>query len=124
MSQQVAKQQHTQKQRSLRNQVKGQELDAAVAFAVRAMFRFTHRAKEGKALWSDSHVVWLGRSTFLHWCLDDSEIDIPWIVAGSMKAPTNRTRLRERVEELVLEYFTESLSKLPRRSTGSWLPLP
>jgi hypothetical protein len=88
------------------------------------MFRFTHRAKEGKALWSDSHVVWLGRSTFLHWCLDDSEIDIPWIVAGSIKAPTNRVRLRERVEELVLEYFTTSLNNLPRRSTGSWLPLP
>ena len=48
MSQQVAKQ-HTQKQRSLRNHVKGQELEAAVAYAVRSMFRFTHRAKEGKA---------------------------------------------------------------------------
>ena len=43
---------------------------------------------------------------------------------ASSKAPTNRARLRERVEELVLEYFTNSLDKLPRRSTGSWLPLP
>ncbi len=123
MSQQVAKQ-HTQKQRSVRNHVKGLELDAAVSYAVRSMFRFTARAKEGKALWSESHVVWLGRSTFLHWCLDDSEIDIPWIVSGSSKAPTNRARLRERVEELAVEYFANCLSTMPRRSTGSWLPLP
>ena len=102
----------------------GVELETAILIAIRSLFKFTHRAADSKALWSDAQVVWLGRSTFLHWCLEDAEFDIPWIVARARNAPRDRNRLREIVHARVVDYFASQLDKLPRRQTGNWLPLP
>ena len=114
----------TRRQETVRESVQDLELEAAVLTAVRSMFRFSYRARGSSALWSDAHVVWLGRNTFMHWCLDDVEIDIPWIVAGTQGAPANNVELRKRVRDLAAKFFNSLLSDLSSRSTGSWLPLP
>ena len=118
------RQERTRRQESVREKVQDLELEAAVLNALRSMFRFTHRAKGSSALWSETHVVWLGRNTFMHWCLDDVEIDIPWIVSGTNGAPANQAELRKRVRDIAAEFFNRGLSDLTTRSTGSWLPLP
>jgi len=109
---------------SIRRRLKSQDFPSAVLMAVDALFQFTHRAVGARALWSDARVVWLGRSTFLHWCLEDAEFDVPWLVRGTTDAPRNVAELREVVRTQLTAYFAERLSKLPRRSTGNWLPLP
>ena len=114
----------TRKQRVIRQRVKEEAFDDAVQVAVKALFDFTHRASNAKALWSDAQTVWLGKQTFLHWCLDDAEVDVPWIVAGTRKAPRDREELRKAVQANLLDYYAKNLSSLPRRSTGNWLPLP
>ena len=112
------------RQRSLRRQASGIELQTAVTQTAEAIFGFTHRASNAKALWSDQWVVWLGRSTYLHWALNDMEINIPWIVAKATDAPRNSAELRKVVQAELASYFAERLSALPRKSTGNWLPLP
>ena len=114
----------SRKQRSIREAVNGEALEAAVPTAIASFFRFTHRTGDRKALWCDSLVVWLGRSTFLTWCLEDAEIDIPWVVANSVDAPNDKKELRTQVRLLARAYFESQLGGLPPRSTGSWLPLP
>ncbi len=114
----------TPRQVSIRRRLKGQDFQSAVLMAVDALFQFTHRAADARALWSDARVVWLGRSTFLHWCLEDAEFDVPWLVRGTTDAPRDVAELRELVGTQLTAYFAERLSKLPRRSTGNWLPLP
>ena len=114
----------TRRQKTLQQQLEEQDLGDAIGIAVRTLFRFTHRASEGKALWSDAHVVWLGRSTYLNWCLEDSEFDIPWVVAKSKGAPRDKVKLRETVSAQITELFASQLSQLPRKNTGNWLPLP
>ena len=114
----------TPRQVSIRRRLKGQDFQSAVLFAVHDLFQFTHRATDARALWSDARVVWLGRSTFLHWCLEDAEFDVPWLVRGTADAPRDVAELREQVRSQLTDYFAERLSKLPRRSTGNWLPLP
>ena len=104
----------TPRQLRLREQLEGKDFQAAIAFAVKNLFRFTHRASEGKALWSDFHVVWLGKSTFLTWCLEDSEFDIPFIVAKTRNAPRDKSKLREAVSSEVMVQFQAHLSELPR----------
>lgn len=111
-------------QRTLRRRASGIELQTAVSQTVEAVFAFTHRASNAKALWSDEWVVWLGRSTYLHWALNDVEINIPWIVAKATDAPRNSADLRKAVQAELTSYFAERLSALPRKSTGNWLPLP
>lgn len=114
----------TPRQIRLREQLEGRDFKGSVAFAVKNLFRFTHRASDSKALWSDFHVVWLGRSTFVTWCLEDSEFDIPFIVAKTRNAPRDKAKLREAVTTEVMAQFQEQLSALPRKKTGNWLPLP
>ncbi len=96
----------------------------AIRISVRTLFRFTHRASDARALWSDAHVVWLGKSTYQNWCMEDSEFDIPWVVSKSKGAPRDKTKLKEIVAEEVMQLFAAQLSKLPRKKTGNWLPLP
>jgi hypothetical protein len=114
----------TRRQKTLQTQLEGADLSEAISLAVRTLFRFTHRASDSKALWSDSHVVWLGRSTYLNWCLEDSEFDIPWVVAKAKGAPRDKAKLREAVAAQVTDLFVNQLAKLPRKQTGNWLPLP
>ena len=114
----------TRRQKTLQTQLEGADLSEAISLAVRTLFRFTHRASDSKALWSDSHVVWLGRSTYLNWCLEDSEFDIPWVVAKAKGAPRDKAKLRDAVAAQVTALFVNQLAKLPRKQTGNWLPLP
>ena len=114
----------TRRQKTLQSQLEGTDLSDAISLAVRTLFRFTHRASDSRALWSDAHVVWLGKSTYLNWCLEDSEFDIPWVVAKAKGAPRDKAKLREAVATQVTELFTNQLAALPRKKTGNWLPLP
>ena len=114
----------TSRQLTIRRHLEGRDVETAVRLAVRSLFQFTHRASNARALWSDSQVVWLGRTTFLQWCLEDQEFNVPWLVQGTIGAPRNSAELREMVRVQLTAYFAERLSKLPRRSTGNWLPLP
>lgn len=114
----------TRRQKTLQQQLANEDFDDAISIAVRTLFRFTHRASDARALWSDAHVVWLGKSTFLNWCVEDSEFDIPWVVAKSRGAARDKTKLREEVSVKVMELFTKKLGELPRKKTGNWLPLP
>ncbi len=71
---------------AIREKLDGVEFEEAVSTAVMILFRFSHRAKGAKALWSKSHSVWLGRSTFMHWSLND-EFDVPYCVSKARNAP-------------------------------------
>ncbi len=117
-------QRRTPRQLRLREQLEGKDFKASIAFAVKNLFRFTHRASDVKALWSDFHVVWLGRTTFVTWCLEDSEFDIPFIVAKTRNAPRDKAQLREEVAAEVMAQFQIHLAALPKKKTGNWLPLP
>ena len=117
-------QRRTRRQKTLQQQLQNEDLKEAIRIAVRTLFRFTHRASDARALWSDAHVVWLGKSTYLNWCLEDSEFDVPWVVAKANGAPRDKAKLREIVAEEVMTLFAGQLSKLPRKKTGNWLPLP
>ena len=114
----------TRRQKTLQQQLANEDLNDAIKIAVKTLFRFTHRASDARALWSDAHVVWLGKSTYLNWCVEDSEFDIPWVVSKSRGAPRDKTKLRELVAEEVTALFQKQLSQLPRKKTGNWLPLP
>ncbi len=111
------------KQKAIREKLDGVEFELALPYAIKRMFGFTHRAKDAKALWARSQCVWLGRSTFMHWSMSE-DFDIPWVVSKAKNAPRNKVKLCELVEAELTGYFAERLSKLPRKTTGNWLPLP
>ena len=111
-------------QQNLRRRASRRELRPAVGLAVKAFFRFTHRAREAKALWSETGTVLLGRTTFLHWALNDAEIDIPWVVATAANAPDNADELRKAVRSELDAIWTDQLAALPLMSANNWLPLP
>ena len=46
----------TRRQKSLQAQLSDHDFYTAVPIAVKTLFRFTHRASDAKALWSDAHV--------------------------------------------------------------------
>lgn len=117
-------QRRTRRQKTLQQQLQAEELSDAIRIAVRTLFRFTHRASDAKALWSDAHVVWVGKSTYLNWCLEDSEFDIPWVVGKAQGAPRDKEKLREIVSTEVMDLFQKQLAALPRKKTANWLPLP
>lgn len=119
----TAKPLRSQSQTIMREKLTGVDFSEALPQAVERMFRFTHRAKDAKALWANSHNVWLGRTTFVHWSVNE-EFDIPWILSKTKNAPRNREDLKKRVEEELMTYFMARLSVLPKRQTGNWLPLP
>ena len=97
---------------------------AAVHLAADALFCFTHRATQGKSLWSDSVGVWLGNTTFINWAMGEARIDIPRIVADTDGAPDNEDGLHEAVHLELKAYWAERLASLPPKSTPGWLPLP
>ena len=111
-------------QRTVRRRVSRLDLLPAVRQAVDSFFDFTHRASDAKALWSETATVWLGRTTYLHWALDDEDIDIPWLVARTRNTPEDANKLRETVKSELDAYWSVCLSSLPRTSTCGWLPLP
>ena len=71
----------TCRQRSIRRRASRYSLKRAVRFAVDVCFRFSGRAVQVKALWSETERVWLGSKTFLDWSMFIENIDIPWAVA-------------------------------------------
>ncbi len=85
----------TCRQRSIRRRARRYSLPQAVRFAVEVCFRFTGRAVQAKALWSETEHVWLGNKTFLDWAMCIENIDIPWAVAtaaGAQTAPSDFAR--------------------------------
>ena len=114
----------TFRQRSVRCRARHLHLRAAVRLAVRAFFRFTHSARDGKALWSQHEQVWLGSQTFLHWAMRDDDMDIPRLVADAAGAPEETDELDGEVRRELLAYWAEQVAELPAKSTPRWLPLP
>ena len=112
-------------QRRVRRRARRLCFKAAVRLAADDLFDFTHRAANGKALWSDSVCVWLGRATFIHWAMGvEVQIDIPRIVAETDGAPDNADALHEAVHLELKAYWADRLTSLPPKSTPGWLPLP
>ena len=114
----------TGRQRSVRRHCGDLSLENAIRYAVGVCFRFKCRAAKGKALWSQTERVWLGRDTFLHWALCLVDIDIPWMVATAAGAPDDMEQLTSAVRAELTAYWAERLSALPRRRCPHWLPLP
>ncbi len=96
----------------------------AVRFAVDVCFRFSGRAVQAKALWSETERVWLGSKTFLDWSMYIENIDIPWVVATAAGAPQDVDQLREAVLVELNSYWADRLESLPSRERPHWLPLP
>ncbi|MEI8372920.1 MAG: hypothetical protein WCJ35_08810 [Planctomycetota bacterium] len=114
----------TCRQRSIRRRVPRYSLKQAVRFAVDVCFRFSGRAIQVKALWSETERVWLGSKTFLDWSMWIENIDIPWVVATAAGAPEDATQLRQEVLEELNSYWTNRLAVLPSKERPNWLPLP
>ena len=110
--------------RSIRRRVCRCSLKKAVRLAVDVCFRFSGRAVQGKALWSERERVWLGSKTFLDWAMWIENIDIPWAVATAAGAPTDVEQLRNAVLAELNCYWTNRLAVLPSREWPNWLPLP
>ena len=92
--------------------------------AADALFGFTHRAPRGKALWSDALRVWLGSATFLHWAINEADVDIPRMVVKTAGAPQSPEGLHEAVYAELTLYWADRLVSLPSKSSPGWLPLP
>ena len=111
-------------QRRLQRQIRYMSFEAAVRLVADTLFHFTHCAAQGKSLWSDSVCAWMGSVTFVHWALEQVDMDIPRIVAGTHGAPDTVKGLHEEVRLELLAYWADCLASLPPKSTPSWLPLP
>ena len=112
------------RQWSVRRRASGRSLRHAVRLAAFVFFRFTHRRKQGNALWSAAEHVWLGSETFLYWAMFDTGIDIPCVVATAEDAPETPDELCERVRAELALYWADQMASLPRRERPAWLPLP
>ncbi|MBN2475998.1 MAG: hypothetical protein JXB62_15405 [Pirellulales bacterium] len=112
------------RQRFVRYRASRLPFKAAVRLAADALFRFTHCASASKALWSERTHVWLGRKTFFCWAMEDTEIDIPRMVADTVDAPESSDELCRAVHAALTDYWTDRLDRLPAKSTPRWLPLP
>ncbi len=88
------------------------------------LFHFTHSKDGSKALWSKTVSVWLGRTTFIHWTMNDTTIDVPRIVADTDGAPDNPDDFRKAVKLELMDYWVDHLESLPSKSTPAWMPLP
>ena len=98
-------------------------LKRAVRFAVDVRFRFSGKAVQSKALWSEKERVWLGSKTFLDWSMSIENIDIPWVVAAAA-VPADAEELREAVLAELNSYWANRLAELPSKALPNWLPLP
>ena len=96
-------------QRRVQRRVRRLCFKAAVRLAADAQFRFTHRATQGKALWSDSVGVWLGNATFIHWAMGEARIDIPRIVAETDGAPESEDEFHKAVHLELMAYWADRL---------------
>ncbi len=114
----------TCRQRSIRRRARRYSLPQAVRFAVDVCFRFTGRAVQVKALWSETERVWLGNKTFVDWAMCIENIDIPWAVATAAGAPASVEQLREAVLAELNAYWIDRLAVLPSKERPHWLPLP
>ncbi len=114
----------TSRQRSIRRRARRYSLKRAVRFAVDVSFRFSGRAVQVKALWSETERVWLGSKTFLDWAMCIENIDIPWTVATAAGAPADVEQLREAVLDELNAYWANRLAVLPAQERPHWLPLP
>ncbi len=114
----------TYRQRSIRRRAQRYSLKQAVRFAVDVCFRFSGRAVQVKALWSETERVWLGSKTFLDWSMWIENIDIPWVVATAAGAPKDAAQLRQEVLVELNSYWTNRLAVLPSKERPNWLPLP
>ena len=114
----------TCRQRSIRRRARRFSLQEAVRFAVDVCFRFSGRAVQVKALWSETERVWLGSKTFLDWSMWIENIDIPWAVATAAGAPKDVEQLREAVLLELNSYWADRLETLPSKERPHWLPLP
>ncbi len=112
------------RQRRVRRRARQLCFKAAVRLAADSLFDFTHRAAQGKSLWSDSVCVWLGSATFIHWAMGEVQINIPRIVAGADGAPDGVDEFHGAVQAELLSYWADRLASLPTKSTPGWLPLP
>jgi hypothetical protein len=117
-------QEHTSRQLRLRKRLGGQPLHRAVRQAVRAQFGFSHRTRDGQALWSHREHVWLGVATFLHWAMYDAQIDIPWLVSEASGVPGTDDEAQDAIRHELLVVWQERLDSLPSKSKPAWLPLP
>jgi hypothetical protein len=115
---------HSLDQQRLRGRLGGQSLRSAVRQAVHSRFGFTHRARDGESLWSNREHVWLGRATFLYWAMNDSMIDIPWLVSLAHGSCGMDDAREEAIRKELLRVWRERLASLPAKSTPAWLSLP
>jgi hypothetical protein len=111
-------------QRRIRRHAGQLGFKAAVRFAAKSSFGFTHRLPQGESLWSDSVGAWLGNATFIHWSMDEIHIDIPRIVAGTDGAPDDASEFHKAVRAELTDYWLACLASLPPKSTPKWMPLP
>jgi hypothetical protein len=114
----------TCRQRQLRRRAQHCSLKEAVRLAVDVCFRFSGRATQVKALWSDTERVWLGSKTYVDWSLSIENIDIPWAVATAQGAPEDAGELRDAVLIELNDYWADCLDLLPPKEHPRWLPLP
>ncbi len=110
--------------RHLRRPSRETSLRTTVRLAVDSLFRFKFRSTRSKALWCQTERVWLGRQTFLHWALCDTDIDISRAAARAADAPQNADELRKAVREELGAYWAILLGSLPRETQPYWMPLP
>jgi hypothetical protein len=114
----------TCRQRSIRHRARRYSLQKAVRYAVDISFRFSARAVQVKALWSETERVWLGSKTFIDWAMWIDNIDIPWAVATADGAPNDVEELRDAVLAELNAYWADRLETLPPKERPHWLPLP
>jgi len=112
------------RQRRVQHRARRLCFKAAVRLAADVLFGFTHRAAQGKTLWSDDACAWLGSATFIHWAMHEVHIDIPRIVAATDGAPDSADERHEAVHVELTAYWADCLASLPLKSTAGWLPLP
>jgi hypothetical protein len=111
-------------QQAIGRQVDGGSLRRAVHLAAFAFFRFTHSSSAHEALWSESHRVWLGKKTFMHWAMTDPEIDIPRTVASAANLPAAPDAVGRLIRAELKRYWTYKVTSLPCRDAPGWMPLP
>ena len=102
----------------------GIPLKQAVRFAADVCFRFSGRAVQVKALWSETERVWLGSKTFLDWAMCDREHRYPLGRGHGSRVPADVEQLRDEVLAELNSYWTDSLAALPSKERPNWLPLP
>jgi len=112
------------RQRRLQRHTRHMSFKEAVRLVADTLFHFTHCATQETSLWSDSVRVWMGSVTFIHLALEEVDMDIPRIVAGTDGAPDAEKDLREEVRLELLAFWADCLASLPSKNTPLWKSLP